>query len=182
MTTPSLFKDMPELPIVRWLKQSTKPEKMETTSRGPIVQRLLRLGQPITFWHSGNADHYLFGDDCHIAEVSHRWMKRPVCRIAFNALFSGPTVLKLRHQVMVERPWNDLNFAVTLNGRSLHVGPDALGKELIEIPVPHLSVPPTKPCILILHCTTIIVNDLVGNGDMRSIGVGLKELQFTRNV
>lgn len=182
MTKPSRFRDIPELPIVRWREHPIKLPEMEVTSRPPIVQRPLELGHRIDFSYSGNADQYLFGDDCHAAEISHRWMKRPVCRIAFNALFSGPVVLKLRHIVMAERSQKDLNFAVTLNGQSLDVGPGAVGKELIEIPIPHLSVPPTKPCILILHCATAVINDLVGNGDMRAIGLGLKELKFINDV
>lgn len=182
MTMPSRFKDMPELPIVRWPDLSAESAKTEATHRAPIVQRPLKLGQPITFWHSGNADHYLFGDDCHVAEASHRWMKHSACRIAFNPLFDGPVTLRLRHQVMAERPAKDLDFAATLNGRRLHVEDAAAGQELIEIPVPALSVPPTRTCILILYCTTAIVNDIVGGGDMRAIGLGLKELQFTRDV
>lgn len=171
---------LPELPIIHWPTTGRPVADRQQTIWNTISKRPLLIEEVITFGYLGNSDRFLFGDDCHSAEHDFRWTKSAVCRIAFNALFDGPAVLLLRLQLMVERPWEDLKLAITLNGKSLNAMKPPHESNLIRLSVGNLLMPSDRPNLLIIHSEPVIVSEIIGGADMRSVGVGLKELWFTR--
>lgn len=169
-----------ELPIVHWPTIEKTVNVSRQSRSKAIVARPLYLDEVIAFGASGNADSYLFGDDCHVPEQNFRWTKRSVCRAAFNAMFKGPVDLMLRMQLMVQRPWDDLQLSVTLNGENLEVDRPADQSDTIRLVTGDLLRPTENMNILIVYSEPKIIGQINGGSDMRNVGIGLKALWFTR--
>ena len=169
------------MPTVRWTTGQRLANISEVRSE-PIVKRPLHIGESVSFGMRGSADRYLFGDDCHLAETDFRWAKRMVCRVAFNALFDGPVALVVRQQVMIERPWNELQLAVTLNGERLAIRRRIEQPDILKLIVQNSLKPPIWTNTLIFYSRLAIVSEIVGGSDTRAVGIGLKELHFDRDA
>ena len=178
MIVRSKFNTLPELPAVRWAAgvQPTFSERERQSA--PIVQRPLRLGEIIMFGQHGNADRFLFGNDCHFAESDFRWVKHLACRLAFNALFDSPAALVVHLQVMVERPWSDLQLEITLNGERLQIQRCSQFPDIIKAAVCSPLRPSIQPNYLIFYSKLTVVSEIIGGSDDRRIGVGLSKLRF----